>query len=120
MSGMLPIDTDVISIGKKSTETAALSCPVPTCSRVFKTPGWLAQHIKSNHFVTADAENSDLPLAQMVGAAEPELPPEPSPTPRERRMAGVDSGDGGGPVLVVGPGLRPRNHNPVPLIGDNE
>jgi hypothetical protein len=30
-------------------------------------------------------------------------------------MTGVDSGD-----LVVGPGLRPRNHHPVPIIGDNE
>jgi hypothetical protein len=114
--------TDVDSIRKKITETAALSCPVPTCSRVFKTPGWLARHIKSNHAVPADAANSDLPPAQMVGAAEPELPPQPSPTPmgRGRGMAGVDSGDGRGPVLVVGPGLRPRNHNPVPLIGDNE
>jgi hypothetical protein len=114
--------TDVISIRKKSTETAALSCPVPTCSRVFKTPGWLARHIKSNHAVPADAANSDLPPAQMVGAAEPELPPQPSPAPmgRGRGMAGVDSGDGRGPVLVVGPGLRPRNRNPVPLIGDNE
>jgi hypothetical protein len=35
-------------------------------------------------------------------------------------MAGVDSVDGRGPVLVVGPGLRSRNRNPVPLIGDNE
>ena len=73
--------TDVISIRKKSTETAALSCPVPTCSRVFKTPGWLARHIKSNHAVPADAANSDLPPAQMVGAAEPELPPQPSLAP---------------------------------------
>jgi hypothetical protein len=55
--------TDVISIGKKSTETAALSCPVPTCSRVFKTPGWLVRHIKSNHAVPSDAANSDLPPA---------------------------------------------------------
>jgi hypothetical protein len=53
--------TDVISISKKSTETTALSCPVPTCSRVFKTPGWLAIHIKSNHAVPADAANSDVP-----------------------------------------------------------
>jgi hypothetical protein len=112
--------TDVISIGKKSKETAALSCPVPTCSRVLKTPGWLSRHIKSNHAVPADAANSDLPPAQMVGAAEPELPPQPSPTPRGRRMACVDSGDGQGPVLVVGPGLRPWNRNPVPLISDNE
>jgi hypothetical protein len=87
----LPI-TDVISIGKKSTETAALSCPVPTCSRVFKTPGWLARHIKSNHAVPADAANSDLPPAQMVRAAEPKLPPQPSPTPRGRGMVGVDFG----------------------------
>jgi hypothetical protein len=35
-------------------------------------------------------------------------------------MTGVDSGDGRDPVLVVGPGCRPRNHHPVPLIGDNE
>ncbi len=76
-------------------------------------------HIKSNHAEPADAANSDLPPAQMFGAAEPELPPQLSPTPRGKRMAGVDSGDGWGPVLVVGPGLRPRNHNPVPLIGDN-
>jgi hypothetical protein len=100
--------TDVVAINKKSTETTALSCRVPTCSRVFKTPGWLARHIKSNQAVPADAANSDLPPAQMVGAAEPELPPQLSPTPRGRRMAGVDSGDGRGPVLVVGPGLRPR------------
>ena len=39
--------TNVISISKKSTESTALSCPIPTCSRVFKTPGWLARHIKS-------------------------------------------------------------------------
>ncbi len=71
-------------------------------------------HIKSNHAEPADAANSDLPPAQMFGAAEPELPPQLSPTPRGKRMAGVDSGDGRGPVLMVGP------HNPVPLIGDNE
>ncbi len=77
-------------------------------------------HIKSNHAEPADAANSDFPPAQMIGAAEPKLPPQLSPTPRGKRMAGVDSGDGRGPVLVVGPGLGPRNHNPVPLIGDNE
>ncbi len=61
-----------------------------------------------------------LTFLKVVGAAEPELPPQSSPTPRGRRMTGVDSRDRGGPVLVVGPGHRPRNHNPVPFIGDNE
>ncbi len=101
---------------------------VYNCSRIFtySTRGcenmYIRVNIKSNHAVPADAANSDLPPAQMVGAAEPELPPQPSPTPmgRGRGMAGVDSGDRRGPVLVVGPGPRPRNLNPVPLIGDNE
>ncbi len=87
---------------------------------MFKTPGWLARHLKSNHAVPADAVNSDLPPAQEVGAAEPELPPQSSPTPRGRRMAVVDSGDGRGPVFMVVPGCRPQNHHPVLLIGDNE
>jgi hypothetical protein len=116
-----PPNTDVSAISKKSTETMALSCPVPTCSQVFKTLGWLARHIITNHAVPADAVNSDLPPAQGVGAAEPELPPHSRPTSRGRRMTCVDSGDGRGPVLVVGPpGRRPWNHHPVPLIGDNE
>ena len=96
--------TDGVDLSRNSTVSTALSCPIPTCSRVFKTPGWLARHIKSNHAALAEAANSDLPPAQRVGAAEPEL----------------GSGDGRGPVLVVGPGRRPRNHIPVPLIGDNE
>jgi hypothetical protein len=87
---------------------------------VFKTPCWLARNIKSNHAVPVDAANSDLRPAQEVGAAEPELTLQSSLTPKGRRMTGVDSADRWGPVLMVGPGLRPRNHNPVPLIGDNE
>jgi hypothetical protein len=114
--------TDVITVSNYSTETTALSCPNPTCSRVFKTPGWLARHIKSNHAVLAETADSDLPPVQEVGTAEPERQP---PTISQRReRTGVDSGDGRGPVLVVGRGLRlglrPRNGNPVPLIGDNE
>ncbi len=35
-------------------------------------------------------------------------------------MSGVDSEDGQGPVLVVGPGCRPGNHFPVPVLSDNE
>ncbi len=87
----------------------------PTC--ILKTPDWLARHIKSNHATLAEASNSDLPPAQQDGAAESELPPQSSPG---RSITGVDLGDGQGPVLVVGPGHRPRNHHPVPLIGDNE
>ncbi len=87
---------------------------------VLDTHGWLARHIKSNHAAPADAANSDLPPAQQVGAAEPELPPQLNPTPRGRRMTGVDSGDGPGPVLKVGPGHGPQNNHPVPLVGDNE
>jgi hypothetical protein len=70
----------------------------PTC--ILKTPGLLARHIKSNHAAIGEAANSDLPPAQQDEAAEPELPR--------------------GPVLVVGPGHRPRNYHPVPLTGDNE
>ncbi len=35
-------------------------------------------------------------------------------------MTGIDWGDGQGLVPMVGPGWRPRNHDPVLLIGDNE
>jgi hypothetical protein len=35
-------------------------------------------------------------------------------------MSGVDSEDGQGLVLVFGPGCRPGNHFPVPVISDNE
>jgi hypothetical protein len=35
-----------------------------------------------------------LTFLKVVGAAEPELPSQSSPTPRGRRMTGVDSGDG--------------------------
>jgi hypothetical protein len=84
---------------------------------MFKTSGWLAIHIKSNHAVPVGSELR-LASSSVVGAAEPELPPQFSPTPRGRRMTGIDSGDGWFLVLVVGPGCRPRNHHN--LIGDNE
>ncbi len=45
-----------------------------------------------------------------VRAAELELPPQ----------SGVDFRDGRGQVLMVGPGHGPRNHHPLPLVGDNE
>jgi len=53
----------------------------------------------------------------MVGAAEPELPPQPSPTPRGRRMAGVTRGKDGvlssWLVLVLDHGIGTLCHSLV-------
>ena len=95
-----------------------LPCTVAGCSRVFKTKGWLARHIKSNHSALAVAEHSNTPPTVQVAVVKP-VPPEPVVLGACRRRHGAGERNN---LLVVGAGQTqgPVNQNPVQLIGDEE
>ena len=108
-----PVTEEIVTNGNNGTVAKAFICPIPKCSRVFKTSGWLARHMKSNHAVLAEAAHAIAPPAQVEAIVAPESPPNSSERGRRRVSGEV-------PLLVVGPGVIPGRRNPVQLIGDNE
>ncbi len=75
-----PVNSAVTTVGGRTGLDGVLSlhCPAPGCSKVFKTPGWLARHIKSSHTGLAVPVKPNTPPSVMVADVRPT--PLPNPT----------------------------------------
>jgi len=83
-----------------------LPCPMPGCSKVFNTPGWLARHLKSNHSGIAVTEHSITLLTIQVAVVKPAL----LPVLRVQTRLRAYSGEQGVSILKVVAG---QLHSPV-------
>ena len=109
-----------------SRDSGELPCPVAGCSKVYKSAGWLARHVKSDHSGLAVPENSITPPTVSVVVVEPApLLTRSLPVPRRHRGGAGEAGV----LLMVGAGsaVNPLPEtgqgpvgNPVQLIGDDE
>jgi hypothetical protein len=95
-----------------NTEGNSLACPVAGCSKVYKAPGWLARHLKSNHSGVAVPENPNTPPTVQVAVVGPAIAGE------SGELLVVGTGSAVNPPPESGRG--PVVGNPVPLVGDNQ